>query len=30
MKGKNTAAFLQLFENCLNELKLSILVQSFL
>ena len=28
--GKSTAAFLQLFESHLNELKLSILVQSFL
>ena len=30
MRGKSTAAFLKLFESRLNELKLSILVQSFL
>ena len=28
--GKSTAAFLQLFENRLNEIKLTVLVQSFL
>ena len=30
MRGKSTAALLKLFESSLNELKLSILVQSFL
>jgi len=29
-EGKSTATFLQLFENHLNELKLTVLVQTFL